>query len=129
MLPMNCLSVLDHFVELVLKGLKRLFLSAVKNRERERRYFVDSISGPQLHMGLTLSLKSCRNLSSINLSKFRQSLVKSFKSTGPCILKIERLSTFIKFIIHALNLPKDYDSLFLLLIFSTHECNMKKMYS
>ena len=117
MLPTNCLSELKHFVELALKGLKRFFLSALKSRQRKRRCSGDSISGPQLHMGIAISLKSCRDLSSFNSLKFRQGLVKGLMSTGSCILKIEHLWTFIKLIIHALNLPKYYNFLFLLLVF------------
>ena len=70
---------------LLLRVLKRLFLSPARNGQRKRKISVYYISESQPYMGFMVSLKLCWNLSSFNWLKSRQSL---FKSLMPIVLSM-----------------------------------------
>ena len=75
---------------------------------------MDSISEPQSHIALTVSLKLCRNLCSFKWLNPKRSLVSNFIPIGSCIEKTERLFTLMKLSSSDLNLPKD--SAFLIML-------------
>ena len=75
---------------------------------------MDSMSGPQSHIALTVSLKLCQNLCSFKWLNPKCSLVSNFISIGSCIEKTEQLFTLMKLRISDLNLPKD--SAFLIIL-------------